>query len=190
VRAKTVVVAHRQPIAAEGIAAALGRHAHIVPLAWTSDVKDAEDKAQNANAVVIDETLPGAARAAKTLRRRGVRVVFLSDTQDDDDVRVSPRAPMRSLAAALVPEAEPRLRPGFRGGRLTPRERDVLALVSRGLPAKEVARQLGISHKTVEIHKTRIFAKLGVANQAAAVSVAMGQEPAHPWSLPAANGLS
>jgi DNA-binding CsgD family transcriptional regulator len=32
-----------------------------------------------------------------------------------------------------------------------------------------VARHLGISPKTVEVHKTRIFAKLGVPNQAAAV---------------------
>jgi DNA-binding CsgD family transcriptional regulator len=34
---------------------------------------------------------------------------------------------------------------------------------------KQVARHLGISPKTVEQHKTRIFAKLGVPNQAAAV---------------------
>lgn len=180
-RAKTVVVAHRQPIAAEGIAAALGRHAHIVPIAWTSDAKEAEEKARYANAAVIDDTLPGAQKAAKGLRRRGVRVVLLSDSQNDEDLRVSPQAHVGSLAAALVPEAEPRLRPR----RLTPRERDVLALVSRGLPGKEIARQLGISPKTVEIHKTRIFSKLGVANQTAAVSVALGQEPAHPWSFPA-----
>jgi DNA-binding CsgD family transcriptional regulator len=60
--------------------------------------------------------------------------------------------------------------------RLTPRERQVLSLVARGLAAKQVARQLSISPKTVERHKTRIFAKLNVPNQAAAVGAAMGLE--------------
>jgi DNA-binding CsgD family transcriptional regulator len=62
-------------------------------------------------------------------------------------------------------------------GRLTAREEQILRLVSRGLAGKQVARQLGISPKTVERHKTRIFAKLGVANQAAAVNVAFATDP-------------
>jgi DNA-binding CsgD family transcriptional regulator len=51
-----------------------------------------------------------------------------------------------------------------------------MRLVSRGLVGKQIARQLGISPKTVERHKTRIFAKLGVANQAAAVNVAFATD--------------
>jgi FixJ family two-component response regulator len=47
---------------------------------------------------------------------------------------------------------------------LTTRERQVLALVVVGLPNKEVARSLGISHRTVEIHKARIMFKTGVQN--------------------------
>jgi DNA-binding CsgD family transcriptional regulator len=58
--------------------------------------------------------------------------------------------------------------------RLTRREKEILDLVARGLAAKQVATQLGISPKTVEQHKTRIFAKLGVRNQTAAVSVLLG----------------
>jgi FixJ family two-component response regulator len=45
---------------------------------------------------------------------------------------------------------------------LTDRERQVLALVAEGLPNKEVARRLAISHRTVEIHKARIMYKTGV----------------------------
>jgi DNA-binding NarL/FixJ family response regulator len=57
---------------------------------------------------------------------------------------------------------------------LTRREGEILALVARGLAAKQVARHLGISAKTVEQHKSNIFSKLGVANQTAAVSLVLG----------------
>jgi FixJ family two-component response regulator len=44
---------------------------------------------------------------------------------------------------------------------LTGREREVMALAVDGLPNKEIARRLGISHRTVEIHKARIMHKTG-----------------------------
>lgn len=43
---------------------------------------------------------------------------------------------------------------------LTPRERDVMALVVTGLQNKEIARRLGISHRTVEIHRGRMMRKM------------------------------
>ena len=56
---------------------------------------------------------------------------------------------------------------------LTPRELAVLTLVGGGHTSRQISSQLHISHKTVENHKQRIFGKLGVQNQAHAVSVAM-----------------
>jgi len=56
---------------------------------------------------------------------------------------------------------------------LSAREREVLNLVAEGGRSKEIAADLGISLKTVENHKQRLFRKLGVQNQAHAVSVAM-----------------
>ncbi|MGZ5786891.1 MAG: response regulator transcription factor [Ramlibacter sp.] len=47
---------------------------------------------------------------------------------------------------------------------LTARERDVMALTIEGLPNKEIARVLGISHRTVEIHRARIMHKTGASN--------------------------
>jgi FixJ family two-component response regulator len=44
---------------------------------------------------------------------------------------------------------------------LTEREREVMVLAVEGLPNKEIARRLGISHRTVEIHKARIMHKTG-----------------------------
>src|SRR4051812_41377984 len=56
---------------------------------------------------------------------------------------------------------------------LTERERQVLRLVGTGSTTREISARLGISTKTVENHKHRIFAKLGVHNQAHAVSIAV-----------------
>jgi DNA-binding NarL/FixJ family response regulator len=48
---------------------------------------------------------------------------------------------------------------------LSEREREVLAMVARGLPNKLIARELGISEKTVKAHLTRIFHRLGVTDR-------------------------
>jgi len=47
---------------------------------------------------------------------------------------------------------------------LTEREREVMALAVAGSPNKEIARRLGISHRTVEIHKSKIMHKTGASN--------------------------
>lgn len=47
---------------------------------------------------------------------------------------------------------------------LTGRERDVVLLAIQGHPNKEIARRLGISHRTVEIHKSKIMHKTGAIN--------------------------
>lgn len=179
---RAVVVAHRETLVAEGIAAALTRYPWIVPVAVATSAAEGERWGERADAVALDQRLPGAEPAAGRLRRKGVRVVLLGEGGGDDDgIRVSTRAPVASLASALVPGVVAR-RPA--PARLTPREREILALVARGLAGKQVARQLGISPKTVERHKTRIFAKLGVPNQTAAVSVALadGSGGGVPWN--------
>lgn len=45
---------------------------------------------------------------------------------------------------------------------LTPRERDVLAGIARGLTNKETAAELGISHRTVETHRESLMRKLRI----------------------------
>ena len=60
--------------------------------------------------------------------------------------------------------------------RLTPREREVLILIGRGFPNKLIARELGLSEKTVKAHVGRVLAKLGVTDrtQAAVLAVRAG----------------
>ena len=53
---------------------------------------------------------------------------------------------------------------------LTVREREVLELLSRGLPNKLIARRLQISEHTVKFHVSSIYAKLGASSRTDAVS--------------------
>jgi DNA-binding NarL/FixJ family response regulator len=58
------------------------------------------------------------------------------------------------------------------GHDLTPRELDVLAELTRGLPNKQIARELDLSPSTVRLHVSNILTKLEVANRTAAAMVA------------------
>lgn len=49
---------------------------------------------------------------------------------------------------------------------LTPREREVLHLISNGQSNKEAGRDLGISPRTIEVHRARVMEKLGARNTA------------------------
>lgn len=56
---------------------------------------------------------------------------------------------------------------------LTPREREVMALVVTGKHNREIAPELGISVRTVEVHKARLMAKLGVSSVPDLVRISM-----------------
>lgn len=61
---------------------------------------------------------------------------------------------------------------------LTPREREVMDFVVKGSHNREIARALGISVRTVEVHKARLMTKLGVGNVADLVRISMlGNDP-------------
>jgi NarL family two-component system response regulator LiaR len=56
---------------------------------------------------------------------------------------------------------------------LTPREIDVLRLVAKGMTNREVGRDLGISHRTVQGHLASIYGKLSVGSRTEAVTEAL-----------------
>ena len=58
---------------------------------------------------------------------------------------------------------------------LTPREHEVLTQVVAGASNKEAGRYLGISPRTVEVHRARIMEKLGAKNAANLVRIVLGQ---------------
>jgi FixJ family two-component response regulator len=71
------------------------------------------------------------------------------------------------LAFRLPPSTEP----------LTPRECEVLRQLVGGASNKEVGRQLGISPRTVEVHRARIMEKVGAKNIADLIRMVMTERP-------------
>ena len=80
--------------------------------------------------------------------------------------------------ATLAPEAvealvQPNTPESTLGHDLTPRERDVLALLVEGLTNKEVASRLSISRSTVKVHVSNILSKLNVSSRGEAINIAI-----------------
>lgn len=120
-----------------------------------------------------------------SLLARGVAGYLLHDTAPEqvaEAVRAvdAGAAALHPTAAAMLLQQWRALRAGTSSGlqpraTLTNREREILGAMADGLATKQIARRLGVAPKTIENHKIRIFDKLGVNNQAHAVSVAIGQ---------------
>ncbi|MBS0532321.1 MAG: response regulator transcription factor [Proteobacteria bacterium] len=63
---------------------------------------------------------------------------------------------------------------------LTSREREVLSQVANGASNKEAGRRLGISPRTVEVHRARIMDKLGAKNAADLMRIVLSEANARP----------
>jgi two-component system, LuxR family, response regulator FixJ len=69
-----------------------------------------------------------------------------------------------------------RLAPHFHGrGLLTPREFQVLELIANGASSKEAGRHLGISPRTIEVHRARVMEKLGAKNTIDLVHIVLSE---------------
>lgn len=154
-----------------------------------------------AGCVVADVRLPGVSgvELQEALRKRGIALPFVIMTAHGDVPTA--RAAFRSRAVDFLEKPfdnaqmfaaidaafaleDRRLRSHDRRRadadrlrRLTARECEVLERAALGLHAKEIAAALGISPRTVEVHKTRIMEKLGVRNVAELVRFAVAATP-------------
>jgi DNA-binding NarL/FixJ family response regulator len=102
---------------------------------------------------------------------------LLKDASADEVVRgvraaAQGGSPLDPRAARLLLEAH--AAPDPLAG-LSPREREVLGLLLEGMPNKLIARQLGISEKTVKSHLTSVFRAIGVTDRVQAVIWAENQ---------------
>jgi DNA-binding NarL/FixJ family response regulator len=85
---------------------------------------------------------------------------------------IDPRAHATLLAATAAPAAAAEPGPTPAPDDLTPREVEILALIARGLTNPEIAAQLFLSNHTIKTHISRIFAKTGSRDRAAAIGYA------------------
>jgi DNA-binding NarL/FixJ family response regulator len=87
------------------------------------------------------------------------------------------RRRMKSLGIGAIPRG-PRAATKATPAGLTPREQEVLALLTEGLPDREISRRLFISERTVHHHVSAVLAKIGVSSRTAAAreAVRMGIE--------------
>ena len=107
-------------------------------------------------------TAHGDVPAARTAFRAQA-VDFIEKPFDDAQLRGAIETAF-ALESERLNSAELRREDAAKLARLTPREREVLEQAVNGLHAKEIASALGISPRTVEVHKMRIMEKLEVRN--------------------------
>jgi FixJ family two-component response regulator len=103
---------------------------------------------------------------------RAAALDFLEKPFDDAQLRAAIDTAF-ALEQRRLSSAEALRADAQRLERLTPREREVLEQAARGLHAKEIAAALGISPRTVEVHKAHLMEKLGVRNVAELVRFAL-----------------
>jgi FixJ family two-component response regulator len=98
------------------------------------------------------------------------RQAFLAAASDFIEKPFDPKQLISAIEAALkgvrefdlVQGSKISIKPNFE--QLSPREREVMNLMTRGLHNRLIAKELGISVRTVEVHKARVMEKLGVHN--------------------------
>jgi DNA-binding NarL/FixJ family response regulator len=101
----------------------------------------------------------------------GAVTYLLKDMLADELVRI-----IRQVHAGerpISPDVEARLAERATNSALTPRELQVITLMSKGMRNKEIAGDFGISEETVEVHVRNIFSKLKVHDRTAAVTEAV-----------------
>jgi FixJ family two-component response regulator len=102
-------------------------------------------------------------------------VDFLEKPFDDAQLRSAIKTAF-ALEERRIQNADDVREAAQRLSMLTAREREVMEQATQGRHAKEIAAALGISPRTVEVHKTRLMAKLGVRNVAELVRFALEEK--------------
>jgi FixJ family two-component response regulator len=103
--------------------------------------------------------------AAVTAMKLGAADVLTKPLDGDHLLMVVREALRREAGRAPAPPQHRTAAPRH-FARLTPREREVLHLITHGQSNKEAGRQLGISPRTIEVHRARVMEKLGAKNTA------------------------
>ena len=197
-----VVVADDHAVVRQGLRTFLDLQEDIEVVGEAADGAEALEAVErlSPDVVLIDLVMPGVdgIEAIRELRERApsVRAIVLSSFIDDEKLFPAVRAgaagyllkdvqpqelveairTVHAGGALLHPRVASRLLEELATDPLTPREREVLSLLGRGMANKVIARELSLSEKTVKAHVSSILAKLGVTDrtQAALYAVRAG----------------
>jgi NarL family two-component system response regulator LiaR len=203
-----VLIADDPAVVRQGLRTFLDLQEDIEVVGEAADGADALEAAERLapDVVLVDLVMPGVdgIEAIRRLRERAptARAIVLSSFVDDDKLFPAVRAgaagyllkdvqpqelveAIRTVhggGALLHPQVAARLLSEMTEDPLTPREREVLVLIGRGMPNKLIARELGLSEKTVKAHVSSILGKLGVTDRTQAALYAVREGLVGPGS--------
>jgi len=197
-----LVVVDDHPVVREGLVASLEDDPEFQVVGSAGSAEDALPlvTTQHPDVILLDLELPGVngleAIPALAAAHPASRILILTAYDTDERVLGAIRAGAKGylLKGASLEEIarairavhaggsylEPRiatkvlaeLGPRRRSAALSHREREVLRLVAGGRSNKQIARELGITERTIKFHVTSILNKLGADNRAQAVALA------------------
>ncbi len=193
-----ILVVDDHPVVREGLAAILATQPDFEVAGEAGSGAEAVLRAAALapDVVLMDLEMPGVdgVEAIRRLRERdpGVRVVVLTAFDTDERIVAAIRAGAQGYLLKGAPRADifRAVRVVREGGslieplvaskllrrvredpdELTAREREVIALIARGLPNRDIAAALFVAERTVKFHVSSILAKLGAANRTQAVA--------------------
>ena len=201
----TVLLVDDHLVVRSGLRALLGTQPDFDVVAEAASGSEALERVQEVSpAVVIMDLARGAGmdgiEAIRKIRERNKRqaiLVFTTYDSDADIVRAVDAGAMGYLLKDAAPEEIFAAIRGAVQGRsvmsppvasrlfqqlrnpdevLTPREAELLSLLTEGLSNRELGQRLFISEATVKTHLAHIYAKLGVETRAAAIATAIRRE--------------
>jgi DNA-binding NarL/FixJ family response regulator len=201
----TVLLVDDHLVVRSGLRALLGTQPDLHVIAEAASGEEAMDRVQehSPDVVVMDLAMGAGMDGIEAIRRIRERnqgqaiLVFTTYDSDADIVRAVDAGAMGYLLKDAAPEeifsairgavqgksvmsppVASRLFQQLRNPEeiLTPREAELLSLLTEGLSNRELGRRLFISEATVKTHLAHIYAKLGVETRAAAIATAIRRE--------------
>lgn len=201
----TVLLVDDHLVVRSGLRALLATQPDIEVVAEAASGEDALALTQqHTPAVVMMDLAMGAGmdgiQAIRELRRRNSRQAIIVFTTYDSDADIVRAVDAGAMGYLLKDASSEEIFAAIRGavqGRsvmsapvasrlfeqlrnpdavLTPREAELLGLLTEGLSNKELGRRLFISEATVKTHLAHVYAKLGVDTRAAAIATAIRRE--------------
>jgi DNA-binding NarL/FixJ family response regulator len=194
-----ILLADDHPSLRTGLASILNSHSGLEVVAEAATGSEALEKAAETqpDVLILDLRMPDGDGIETTRRlveiNPDARILILTTYDNEEDIFNALEAGARGYILKdttseeiieavrqvhtgnrfLPPGVAARLADRMIRQSLTPRELDVLRLVSRGRTNKEIAAAMFISEETIKSHMKGLFQKLGVHDRAEAVAVAL-----------------